>query len=73
MEDNQENLYMSTPVTSDGLRSGFSRPTIKGKSEETVTTRRIKGLDPFTEKQWLAKRKREKNARRMRKLNRQKQ
>lgn len=41
-------------------------------SKETVTSRRINGMDAFTDKEWAKKRKRERNARKQRKLNRKK-
>ena len=40
------------------------------RSKETVTTRRAEGLNAFTDKQWLKKRKKERNARRQRKVTR---
>lgn len=39
-------------------------------SKETVTTRMMQGLPAFTDKQWEKKRKKERNARRQRKVTR---
>jgi hypothetical protein len=41
-------------------------------SKETVTSRKLNGMDAFTDKQWMLKRKRERMARKQRKLNRKK-
>lgn len=41
-------------------------------SKPTVTTRVMNGMEAFSEKDWAKKRKREKNARKQRKVNRKK-
>lgn len=41
-------------------------------TKETVTTRMLNGMDAFSDKQWALKRKKERAARKQRKINRKK-